>query len=315
MGEHFEKLREMSGRVFDLASAADLLSWDMQTNMPAGGADARAHAMATLAALAHEHFVRDEFGEALEAAESNVKDLDPDSDEAGIVARLRRDFDKSRRIPTEWVRESERTVGLAFNTWVEARKASSFADFQPHIEKVLEVKRSYVGFFEPYESPYDPLLDDFEPGLKLATVREIFAELKDVQVPLVQAISDHSEAVAQWDFGLSVIRDLGYDLERGRQDKAPHPFSQSLNRGDVRITTRVNPNYIGSSLFGSMHEAGHAIYSQGIPLSLDRIPSLSGSTLEAAHDASLGIHESQSRMLENLVGRSRAFWTAYYPTS
>jgi carboxypeptidase Taq len=325
MGEHFEKLREMSGRVFDLASAADLLSWDMQTNMPAGGADARAHAMATLAALAHEHFVRDEFGEALEAAESDVKDLDPDSDEAGIVARLRRDFDKSRRIPTEWVRESERTVGLAFNTWVEARKASSFADFQPHIEKVLEVKRSYVGFFEPYESPYDPLLDDFEPGLKLATVREIFAELKDVQVPLVQAISDHSEAVddsflhvpfdekSQWDFGLSVIRDLGYDLERGRQDKAPHPFSQSLNRGDVRITTRVNPNYIGSSLFGSMHEAGHAIYSQGIPLSLDRIPSLSGSTLEAAHDASLGIHESQSRMLENLVGRSRAFWTAYYP--
>ena len=297
----------------------------MQTNMPPGGADGRSHAMATLAALAHEHFVRDDFGEALEAAEAEVKDLDPDSDEAGIIARLRRDFDKSRRVPTEWVRESKRTVGLAFNAWVEARKASSFPSFRPHLEKVLDVKRSYISFFEPYDSPYDPLLDDYEPGLKLAMVREIFSELREAQVPLVQAISERSDAVddsflhvaydeqAQIDFGLEVIRDLGYDFERGRQDKAPHPFSQSLNRGDVRITNRVYPNQFGPALFGSMHEAGHAIYSQGIAPALDRIPSLSGSSLEGAHDASLGIHESQSRMLENLVGRSRAFWTAYYP--
>ncbi|MFQ5942237.1 MAG: carboxypeptidase M32 [Anaerolineales bacterium] len=324
MGEKLERLRELTGRIFDLTSAADLLSWDMQTNMPPGGADARAHAMATLASLAHEHFIRDDFGEALEAAETEVKGFDPDSDEAGIVARLRRDFDKSHRVPTEWVRESQRTVGLAFSAWVESRKASSFPDFKPHIERVLDVKRSYVGFFEPYDSPYDPLLDDYEPGLKLANVREIFGELREVQVPLVQAISERSESVddsflrveydekAQWDFGLEVIRELGYDFERGRQDKAPHPFSQALNRGDVRITNRVKLDQFGPALFGSMHEAGHAIYSQGIPSSLDRIPSLSGSTLEAAHSASLGIHESQSRMLENLVGRSRAFWTAFY---
>jgi len=325
MGEHYEKLRELSGTVFDLASSADLLSWDMQTNMPREGADGRSHAMATLASLAHEHFVRDDFGEALAAAEAEVQGLDPDSVEVGIVGRLRRDFDKSRRVPTEWVAESKRTVGLAFNAWVEARKASSFADFKPHIEKVLDMKRAYVGFFKPYDNPYDPLLDDYEPGLKLAKVREIFAELREVQVPFVQAISERSEAVddsflhvafdeqTQWAFGVDVIRDLGYDFNRGRQDKAPHPFSQSLNRGDVRITTRVNPNYIGSALFGSMHEAGHAIYSQGIAPALDRIPTLSGSTLEGAHDAGLGMHESQSRMLENLVGRSRAFWTAYYP--
>ena len=150
MGEHYEKLRELSGTVFDLASGADLLSWDMQTNMPRGGADGRSHAMATLASLAHEHFIRDDFGEALAAAESEVQGLDPNSDEVGIVARLRRDFDKSRRVPTEWVAESKRTVGLAFNAWVEARKASSFADFKPHIEKVLDIKRSYVSFFEPF---------------------------------------------------------------------------------------------------------------------------------------------------------------------
>ena len=325
VGEHFEKLREMAGRVFDLASASDLLSWDMQTYMPPGGADGRALAMATLASLAHELFVRDDFGETLEAAESEVKDLDPDSDEAGIVARLRRDFNKTRRVPSDWVAVSLRTVGLAFNAWVKARQASDFAAFQPHMEKVLGVKRSYVSFFEPYDSPYDPLLDDYEPGLKLARVREIFGELREVQIPLVQAISERSDAVddsflrlpydeqAQWDFGLDVIRDLGYDFERGRQDKAPHPFSTALNRGDVRITNRVSPNHFGSALFGSMHEAGHAIYSQGIAPALDRIPSLSGSTLEGAHDASLGVQESQSRMLENLVGRSRAFWTAYYP--
>ncbi|GMR10053.1 MAG: carboxypeptidase M32 [Anaerolineae bacterium] len=325
MGEHFDRLHGMAGRIFDLASAAGTLSWDMQTYMPPGGADGRAHSLATLASLAHEFFVRDDFGEALEAAEAEIKDLDPDSDEAGIVARLRRDFDKGRRVPSEWVAESERTVGLAFSAWIEARQASDFAAFQPHIEKVLEVKRSYVSFFEPYDSPYDPLLDDYEPGLKLATVRQIFSELREVQIPLVQAISERSGAVddsflrvaydekAQWDFGLEVIRDLGYDFDRGRQDKAPHPFSQALNRGDVRITNRVNPNHFGSALFGSMHEAGHAIYSQGIAPALDRIPSLSGSTLDSAHDASLGIHESQSRMLENFVGRSRAFWTAYYP--
>ncbi len=325
MGEHFDRLHGMAGRIFDLASAAGMSSWDMQTYMPPGGADGRAHAMATLASLAHELFVRDDFGEALEAAEAEVKDLDPDSDEAGIVARLRRDFDKGRRVPSDWVAESKRTVGLAFTAWVMARQTSDFAAFQPHIEKVLEVKRSYVSFFEPYDSPYDPLLDDYEPGLKLATVREIFNELREVQIPLVQAISERSEAVddsflrvaynekAQWDFGLEVIRDIGFDFERGRQDKAPHPFSQALNRGDVRITNRVNPNHFGSALFGSMHEAGHAIYSQGIAPALDRIPSLSGSTLDSAHDASLGIHESQSRMLENFVGRSRAFWTAYYP--
>jgi len=325
MGEHYEKLRMLAGRVFDLASASDLLNWDMQTYMPPGGADGRSHAMATLASLAHEHFVRDDFGEALEAAEAEVKGLDPDSDEAGIVARLRRDFDKSRRVPTDWVEHSVRTRGLAFSAWVEARPASDFAAFQPHLEKVLDVKRSYVSFFEPYDSPYDPLLDDYEPGVKLAAVREIFAELREVQIPLVQAISEKSDAVdnsflhvaydeqAQIDFGLEVIRDLGYDFERGRQDKAPHPFSQSLNRGDVRITNRVYPNQFGPALFGSTHEAGHAIYSQGIAPALDRIPTLSGSTLEGAHDASLGIHESQSRMLENLVGHSRAFWTAYYP--
>jgi len=293
--------------------------------MPPGGAQGRAYQIATLSRLAHERFVGDEFAAELESAETEVASLDPDSDEARIVARLRRDLEKRKRVSADWVEEHELTVRMAFDAWVKARAGSDFASFQPHLEKVLELKRSYVAFFAPYENPYDPLLDNYEPGMKTSAIKAVFARLREVQVPLVAAISERAGAVddsflqqkfddrAQWDFGLAVIRDLGYDFERGRQDKAPHPFSTSFNRGDVRITNRINGSYFGPTLFGSMHEAGHAMYSQGLPASLDRVPVLSGFSLDSSHHASLGIHESQSRMMENLVGRSREFWQAYFP--
>ena len=325
MGKHFEKLRRSCGTVFDLAASVALLEWDQQTYMPPGGAQGRAYQIATLSRIAHERFVGDEFAAELESAESEVGSLDPDSDEARIVARLRRDVEKRKRVSADWVEEHELTVRMAFDAWVKARAASDFSSFRPHLEKVLELKRSYVAFFAPYENAYDPLLDNYEPGMKTSAIKGVFARLREVQVPLVAAVSERAEAVddsflhqkfddrAQWDFGLAVIRDLGYDFERGRQDKAPHPFSTSFNKDDVRITNRINGSTFGPTLFGSMHESGHAMYSQGIPASLDRIPVLSGSSLDSSHHASLGIHESQSRMMENLVGRSREFWQAYYP--
>ncbi len=325
MGIHFEKLRRSCGTIFDLAASVALLEWDQQTYMPPGGAQGRAFQIATLSRLAHERFVGDEFTAELQAAEAEVAALDPDSDEARIVSRLRRDLQKRKRVTADWVEEHELTVRMAFDAWVRARAASDFASFRPHLEKVLELKRAYIAFFEPYEHPYDPLLDNYEPGMKTSAIEGVFARLREVQVPLVAAIYERAKAVddsflhqkfddqAQWNFGLEVIRDLGYDFERGRQDKAPHPFSTSFNKGDVRITNRINGSYFGPTLFGSMHEAGHAMYSQGIPASLDRIPVLSGSSLDSSHHASLGIHESQSRMMENLVGRSREFWQAYYP--
>jgi carboxypeptidase Taq len=325
MGNHFDKLRRSCGTVFDLAASVNLLEWDQQTYMPAGGAQGRAYQIATLSRLAHERFVGDEFAAELESAESEVASLDPDSDEARIVARLRRDVEKRKRVSADWVEEHELTIRMAFSAWVKARAASDFASFKPHLEKVLGLKRSYVAFFAPYENPYDPLLDNYEPGMKTSTIKAIFARLREVQVPLVAAVTERAEAVddsflhqkfndgAQWDFGLAVIRDFGYDFERGRQDKAPHPFSISFNRDDVRITNRINGSTFGPTLFGSMHESGHAMYSQGLPASLDRIPVISGFSLDSSHHASLGIHESQSRMMENLVGRSREFWQAYYP--
>ena len=322
MGENFDKLRKISGTVFDLASAVSLLEWDQQTYMPPGGSEGRASQIATLSRMAHELFIGDEFGAALEAAEAEV---DPDSDEARIVWRLKRDVHKSRRVPADWVEEHEHTVRLAFNAWVNARAASDFSAFRPHLEKVLRLKLAYAEFFQPYESPYDPLLDNYEPGMKTSSVKQVFDQLRREQVPLVEAIAERADAVddsflhqpfddrTQWDFGLQVIRDLGYDFERGRQDKAVHPFCTSFNKNDVRITNRINGNFFGPTMFGSMHEAGHAIYDQGIANNLDRIPIMSGSSLTSSHHASHGIHESQSRMMENLVGRSRAFWQAYYP--
>jgi carboxypeptidase Taq len=292
--------------------------------MPPGGAQGRAYQIASLSRLAHERFVG-EVAADLPAAEAEVASLDPDSDEARIVARLRRDVDKRKRVSADWVEEHELTVRMAFDAWVKARSNSDFAAFRPHLEKVLALKRSYIEFFAPYEHPYDPLLDNYEPGTTTAAVREVFARLREVQVPLVAAISARADVVddsilhqpfddqAQWDFGIAVVRDLGYDFERGRQDKAPHPFSTSFNKDDVRITNRINGSTFGPTLFGSMHEAGHAMYSQGLPANLDRIPVQSGSSLDSSHHASLGIHESQSRMMENLVGRSREFWQAYFP--
>ncbi len=325
MGQHYKNLLQVAAPLFDLCSTIDLLEWDQQTYMPPGGAQGRAQQIATLSRMAHELFTSDRFAAALAQAESEVASLDPDSDEVRVVKRMRRDLNKSSRIPADWVEESETAFRISFNAWVEARKASDFNAFRPHLEKMLELKLAYVGFFEPYDSPYDPLLDNYEPGMKSSAVKGIFEQLRAVQVPLVEAIQQRSDAVddsflhqpyddqKQWDFGLQVVRDVGYDFQRGRQDKAPHPFSISFNRNDVRITNRINSNFFGPTLFGSMHEAGHGMYSQGIAPSLDRIPALSGSTLEASHHASLGVHESQSRMIENLVGRSRAFWTAYYP--
>lgn len=325
MGEQYDKLMKVVGPIFDLCSTIQLMEWDQQTYMPPGGAKSRATQIATLSRMVHERFTSEQFAAALEAAEQEVSSMDPDSEQALVVGRLRRDLSKSSRIPADWVEESQTAFRLAFNAWVDARRESNFNSFKSYLQKTLELKQSYVTFFEPYDSPYDPLLDDYEPGMKAADVKQIFERLREVQVPLVQAITEHADAVddaflhqpydgrKQWDFGLDVIRDLGYDFERGRQDKAPHPFSISFNRDDVRITNRINPNFFGPTLFGSMHESGHAMYGQGIAPAYDRIPSLSGSTLDSSHDASLGIHESQSRMIENLVGRSRAFWTAYYP--
>jgi carboxypeptidase Taq len=317
MGEKLNRLRELLGVVSDLEAAGSVLGWDQQTYMPPGGAGGRAMQLATLGRLAHERFVRDEMGAALEAAKLEVADLEPDSDDACLVRKAGRDFDKARKVPSEWVGEFARITALAHQSWEKARAEADFSQFQPHLEKIVELRREYVDFFAPYDHVYDSLLDDFEPGMKTADVKAVFDDLRPQQIELVQAIAERGTAVddsvlhrpfdeqKQWDFGVEVAKTLGFDFDRGRQDKSVHPFTTEFGTGDVRITTRFDPNFLNTALFGTMHEAGHAMYEQAVNPDFDRTPLGEG--------ASLAIHESQSRMWENLVGRSRAFWLAFYP--
>lgn len=317
MEEKYQHLLDLLGEVSDLGEASSLLGWDQQTYMPPGAAETRSQQLATLNRLAHEKFISDEIGQLLEELQPKVADLDPDSDRACIIRKVSRDYQKQRKVPSPWVADFSRVQSMAQETWVKARSESVFATFKPDLERILDLRRQYADFFQPYDHVYDPLLDDFEPGMKTADVKRVFGELRPKQVDLLQAIFDSPHQVddsflhqpydeqKQWDFGIEVIKALGYDFEHGRQDKSPHPFTTSFGVGDVRITTRIKPDFFNVAFFGTVHEAGHAMYEQGLSPKLGRTPVWAGS--------SLAIHESQSRMWENLVARSRPFWNAYYP--
>lgn len=315
MEEKLRQLKEHLSRVSDLGNAAAVLGWDQETYMPPRGAEARARQLATLSRLAHEFFTSDEVGELLDALEPHARDLPYDSFEASLVRVTKRDYEKEKKIPGELVEELTRAASLGREAWKEARETSNFAKFQPHLEKIVDLtiqKAEAIGYEEHI---YDALLDDYEPGMRASQVREIFDDLKVRLVPVVKAIANREQPddsilkrgydeQAQWDFGVEVIKDFGFDFQRGRQDLSAHPFTTSFSVNDVRITTRVQKDFLPSALFGTLHECGHALYDQGVDAALDRTPLGSG--------ASLGVHESQSRLWENLVGRSRPFWERYY---
>ncbi|HLB63465.1 MAG TPA: carboxypeptidase M32 [Anaerolineales bacterium] len=317
MTDALRDLKNVLGEVADLRAANSVLSWDEQTYMPPGGAPGRAIVLSTLSRLAHERFVDDRIGELLDHLEPEMSGADLDSDDARLLSVTRRVYEKDRKVPSQWVAEFSLETSLAQQDWQKARATADFTLFRPHLEKIVGLRRQYAGFFAPYDSVYDPLLDDFEPGMKTATVRGIFDALRPQQVELVRAIAAKGNVVddrplhkafdekKQWDFGMEIIRRFGYDLEHGRQDRSAHPFTTDFWTGDVRITTRLRPKYLPTGMFGSFHEAGHALYGQGIPARFDR-------TLLASRLSST-VHESQSRTWENLVGRSRAFWKAFYP--
>lgn len=316
MQEKLKQLKSILAEISDLNSAAALLGWDQQTYMPPGGVFARGNQIGTLSSLAHSKFISQEVGVLLEDLKPYAESLDPDSDDFCLIEVSSRDYDKQKKVPSDFVAEFSRVTVVAHSAWEKARKNDDFSHFQPHLEKIVEMRRQYADFFAPYEHVYDPLLDDFEPGMKTTEVQEIFSELRPKQVELIKAIGEKPEVddsflhqpfedQKQWDFGEQAITKYGYDWDRGRQDKAAHPFTTNFGVGDVRITTRVDPNFLNTALFGTLHEAGHAIYEQGISPDLERTPLGGG--------ASLAIHESQSRMYENLLGRSYDFWVYFYP--
>lgn len=314
MDPKLEKLKNLLAEVYDLNQASAVLDWDFQTYMPAEGAEGRGNQLATLARIAHLKFTSDEIGQLIHDLESDG--LDPDQDDARLVERVKQEYEKQVRVPPEWVTEFNLVTSRAMAAWQTARQESSFAAFQPHLEKIVALRRDYARLYAPYDHIYDPLLDDFEPGLKTADVQAIFNTLRTEQVALVQAIAQKPpiddafiyqpyDEQAQWDFGVEVITDFGFDWQRGRQDRSAHPFTTSFGLDDVRITTRYEKDNGLSALFSTMHECGHALYELGFERSFFRTP--------LARSASLAMHESQSRMWENLVGRSLPFWSHYYP--
>src|SRR5438093_756623 len=295
-----------------------VLEWDQETYMPPGGVQGRAEQLSTLLTLSHVKFTSDEVGKLIEDLEDELAGAPFDSDDASIVRVTRRDYDQARKLPPELVAEIARAGSVARPVWEKARHDENFGLFAPYLEKNVELNRRIADALGYKDRPYDALIDRSEPGMTTAQLKAIFDELKAAIVPLVADIKQHADAVddsvlyrgfdpdLQVSYALNLVKRLGYDLERGRQDISTHPFSTGFGPGDVRITTRVSRDFFNECLFGSIHESGHAMYNQGMGREIDRTPLWDG--------ASPGIHESQSRLWENLVGRSRAFWRHFYPS-
>jgi carboxypeptidase Taq len=319
MSTPIESLREHLGQVIDLHAAMSVLHWDMETYMPPKGGEARGKQLSTLAALSHRMFTSDTTRDLLRRLGPEMK-LAPENysdDERKLVELAQYDFDRATKLPESLVQRLAEEESRAYQTWVKAREACDFKMFEPHLQTLVGLLRQKADYLGYEESPYDALLEEYEPGMTASQLRAIFGPLKEAQSDLVRRIAASGQQPeqpwleqvwdqdAQWSMTLRVLRDMGYDLEAGRQDISVHPFTTNFDIQDVRVTTRVDTSDLFSALTGAIHEGGHALYEQGFRLEDRR--SLLGSAV------SLGIHESQSRMWENIIGRSLPFWEHYLP--
>ena len=300
-----------------LGSCASLLGWDERTYMPRGGGAHRAEQLALLAGMVHERATAPEIGELLAQVEGSGLTGEPRSVTETNVREIRRGYDRMVRLPRSLVEELARVTTLAQQAWTDARAKSDFGMFRPHLEKVVDLKRQEAAALGTGGTAYDALLDDYEPGETTENLNRVFGALRKELVELVGAIGNSGRKPdlsiltrdfpvdRQEAFGKAAAAAIGFDFGNGRLDVTTHPFCCDIGPGDVRITTRYDRNAFGEALFGILHEAGHGIYEQG--LDADHFGTPMGMSV------SLGIHESQSRMWENFVGRSRAFWTHFFP--
>ncbi len=313
------KLQDLKTRLLeasDLEAVNRLLGWDMETYMPPGGGAARARQSATIARLAHEKFTDPAIGKLLDDLRPYEESLPAHADDAALIRVTRREYERAVKVPAEFIARLYEHGAQTYQVWTEARPANDFARVQPYLEKTLDLSRQLAEYFAPYDHIADPLIDNADYGMKVSTIRPLFAELRARLVPMVHAITSQPPAddtcmrqyfpeAGQWAFGVDVARQLGFDFERGRLDKTHHPFTTEFSVGDVRITTRVDEHEFGYALFSTIHEAGHAMYEQGVRADFEGTP--------LGHGTSAGVHESQSRLWENIVGRGRPFWQHFYP--
>jgi carboxypeptidase Taq len=320
MAARLDELRRALAEISDLGRARALLAWDERTKMPRAGAEARAEQLATLARIRHQRLASDEVGRLLDHATAETNALPYESEEASLVRVARRDWEKARRVPAELRGEITRASSLAEHGWVEAKRRSDFASFLPLLARNIELKLRYATCFEGFEGfeqTYDPLLDDFEPGMSTAEVAALLSELRDGIQPLAAELADRSGAIddsclhgrfpldAQARLAREVVEALPLERDAWRLDPTVHPFATAIAPSDIRITTRFDESYVGTALWSVIHEAGHGLYENGMAPELRRSP--------LARPVSLGFHESQSRMWENWVGRGRPFVEWLHP--
>ena len=300
-----------------LGSAASMLHWDQETYMPTKGTEHRGDQVSLIARLTHEQFTSPRIGEMLAAVESSDLVKDAESDAAVNSRELRRSYDRATKLPPELVEEMSKTAVLAHHAWIDARKKSDYATFKPWLAKTIELKKKEAACVGYKSTPYDALLDEYEPRETTANLVRVFESLREPLVELVGRITSSSKkapleilersypAAAQEKMSREASKAIGFDFDAGRLDRSVHPFCTGLGPGDTRMTTRYDEKYFGDAFFGVLHESGHALYDQGLPVEHWGLP--------LGDAISLGIHESQSRMWENLVGRSKSFWRHFYP--
>jgi len=314
VADALDRLKSRLADCKSLEAIAYFLAWDQRTMMPAGGGQHRADHISLLARLAHEQFADPEIGRLLDEVGPLEGSLDPGSDDAGLLRLARRDYAKATRVPAELRAEMARAASEANAVWVEAKATSNFELFLPLLERNVELRRRYIACFEPRDEPYDILLDDFEPEMKTADVTKIFAEIKAELVPLIAELRDREvdNGFLYGRFPLDkqvaldheVVDLFGHRPDTWRIDPTEHPFASGAGIDDIRITTHYYEDSL-KSLFSTMHEYGHGLYEHQIPRRFAHLPIGDG--------CSLGLHESQSRLWENLVGRSMPFWRFFYP--
>ena len=311
----FDELRRRLAEIHHLGRAKALLDWDERTMMPPGGAEARTEQVATLVRVRHEKLADEELGRLLDELEPFGEELTYDSDDAALIRIARRDHEKARRVPNELHAEIARSASIAEQVWREAKQRNDFEMFLPHLERNVYLKLRYAHCFDREET-YDPLLDDYEPGMKTPEIAAILEDLKEALVPLVAELSEPGAAeddsflrgefpaAKQHAVMCSLLDELPMPSESWRLDETTHPFATSMSPTDVRLTTRYDEHDLGSALFSSLHEYGHGLYENGVDPALDGTP--------LGRPSSLGLHESQSRMWENLVGRGLPFWRRFH---
>ncbi len=313
------KLIELEHRlseINDIESVVSLLRWDQATYMPPGGASARGRQIATLQHIVHTQSTDPVLGQLLEDLHPYEASLSYDSKAASLIRIARRDYQRAIRVPPEFIARLSRHQAIAYQAWLQARSANDFAKVQPYLEKTLDLSKELASFFTDWQHIADPLIECDDPGMTVGRIKPIFHQLRQELLPLVEAIAavppiDNSclnqffASQDQLSFTKGVIFRLGYDLNRGRQDQTLHSLTSKFSIGDVRITTRIYEHRLDQALLGSIHEMGHGLYEQGIS------PELEGTPL--ATRTSFSVYESQSRLWENLVGRSRGFWEWFYP--